>query len=78
MEKTRPDVLTLKDLRKQAELSQQDLANRLNLSLSAIRNWERGDSLPHLDNAVELAKVLNVDLYTICEAFGLDIRPTTQ
>lgn len=64
--------VTLKALRERAGLTQQELASRLKISLSAVRNWERGDKTPQLRNAVELAKLLGVDLNALCEAFNLD------
>lgn len=72
MEKTDDELITLKVLRKRANLTQEELASRLKMSKSTVQAWERGEKTPQLRNAVELAKLLNVDLDTLCEAFGLD------
>lgn len=46
-------------LRKQANLTQNDLADRLNISRQAITKWENGTGLPDVDNIKKLAKVFN-------------------
>lgn len=46
-------------LRKQANLTQSDLAERLNISRQAITKWENGTGLPDVDNLNKLAKVFN-------------------
>jgi len=66
-----PKTKTLKELRDQANLTQQELAAKLQKSLSTIQCWERRTKLPRLDHAVELARVLNVDVSVVAEAFGL-------
>ena len=48
--------------RKQAGLSQEELAKRLGLTRQAISRWESGAALPTVDNLVELARVLGVSV----------------
>ena len=48
--------------RKQAGLSQEELAKRLGLTRQAISRWESGAALPTVDNLVELARVLEVSV----------------
>lgn len=48
--------------RKQAGLSQEELARRLGLTRQAISRWESGAALPTVDNLVELARVLEVSV----------------
>ena len=53
----------LAELRKAKGLSQEELAERLNVSRQAVSKWERAESSPDTDNLIELAKIygLTVD-----------------
>lgn len=48
--------------RKQAGLSQEELAARLGVTRQAVSRWENGTALPTVDNMVELAKVLDASV----------------
>lgn len=50
----------IKKLRIDNKLSQDELADRLNVSRQTISKWENGVSIPDGNNIVELAKVFNV------------------
>ena len=50
------------DLRRQAGLSQEELANLLNVTRQAVQKWEAGASRPDMDNLVSLAEYFNVSL----------------
>ena len=52
----------LKRLREAVGLTQQDLAEQAEVSLSAVRQWERGDRTPNLEVACRLADALDVSL----------------
>ena len=52
----------LKDLRKQAELTQVDVAEKLGISQPAYASWERGVKKPTQDNLVKIAQILNVSI----------------
>lgn len=52
-------------LRRQQNLTQADLAQRLNLTFQAISKWETGQSLPDLNQAARLADILCVTLDTL-------------
>ena len=49
------------ELRKGQNLTQQDLAKKLNITDKAISKWERGLSYPDITSISMLAKSLNVD-----------------
>jgi len=49
-------------LRKEHGYSQDDLAEKLNVSRQAISKWERGEALPDTENLIELAKLYNISL----------------
>ena len=52
----------LKDLRKQAGLTQVNVAERLGVSQPAYASWERGIKKPTQENLVKIAQVLNVSV----------------
>ena len=52
----------LKKLRKNAGLTQVDVAEKLGISQPAYGSWERGIKKPTQDNLVKIAQVLNVSV----------------
>lgn len=52
----------LKDLRKQAGLTQVDVAEKLGISQPAYASWERGVKKPTQENLIKIAQVLNVSV----------------
>ena len=52
----------LKELRKQAHLTQVELASKLGIVQSSYADWERGKKKPTQDNLVKIAQVLNVSI----------------
>ena len=52
---------TLYRLRAEKGLSQQQLANRLHVTRSAVANWETGHRLPNAAMVSQIARVLNAD-----------------
>lgn len=52
----------LKDLRKQAGLTQVNVAERLGVSQPAYASWERGIKKPTQDKLVKIAQILNVSV----------------
>ena len=52
----------LKELRKQAHLTQVELAKRLGIGQSSNADWERKKKKPTQDNLVKIAQVLNVSV----------------
>lgn len=56
----------LRNLRKEAGLTQDELASRTHLSQTAISNWESGNRIPNIDYAIILAKFFFVSLDYLC------------
>ena len=52
----------LKNLRKQARLTQVDVAGKLGISQQAYASWERGIKKPTQENLVKISQVLNVSI----------------
>lgn len=49
-------------LRKQAGMTQQDLAEKLNVSRQAVSRWEMGTAMPEIENLVAISDCLGVTL----------------
>lgn len=47
-------------LRKQAGLSQEELASELNISRESVSKWEQAQSIPDLDKIIQLSTFFNV------------------
>ena len=52
----------IKEARKQCGLSQEQLAEKMAVSRSAVAKWEANNGLPDVDNLKALAKLLNVSV----------------
>ncbi len=52
----------LHQLRKQHNLSQEELASKIGISRQAISKWERAETSPDTDNLISLAKLYNVSI----------------
>lgn len=60
----------LKERRRMLNLTQEELASRLNVSKSAVNKWESGKGIPDRLNMKHLSSKLGVSLneiYSICE-----------
>jgi transcriptional regulator with XRE-family HTH domain len=62
-------------LRKEKDLTQVELADRLNVSHQAVSKWERGDSLPDIGTLVELGKVFEKTIDSILSGGKNDTAP---
>lgn len=56
------DQSNLKKLRKSARLTQEQVAETLNVSRQSVAKWESGESLPDIDNCIMLAKLYKVTM----------------
>ena len=52
----------LKSLRKINQYTQEELAEKLNVSRQSIAKWESGESIPDICSCIKLAKLYNVKL----------------
>ena len=52
----------LKELRKEKGLTQEQLAEKLNVSRRTVSRWETGSNMPDLDLLIEMADLYEVDL----------------
>jgi len=57
----------LKKLRKEKEITQEQLAEKLNVSARTVSRWETGSNLPDISLLVDIADFYNVDVREIIE-----------
>lgn len=71
--------MNLKNLRTRHQLTQEEVAERLDVSRQAIAKWEKGESTPDIQHCIELAKLYHVTLDNLVhfkkESDGLEIPP---
>ena len=73
---TRAEVaVKLRALREEHWLTRQQLALKAGVSAETIKNWERGDVMPKLENMIVLARVYGMDTR---ELFGETVIDTAQ
>lgn len=68
----------LSNLRKQAKLTQMELAEKFNYSDKSISKWEAGDSMPSIEVLNELAKFYNVTLDYLVTAEHSETEISTE
>lgn len=59
--------MKIKEIRKKLNLSQVELAKKLNTSQNTISNYEAGNTQPSIEMLVNIADVLNVSLDYLCD-----------
>jgi len=59
--------LLLKELRKEKNLTQEQLAEKFNISSRSVSRWETGTNLPDLSILVELADFYDIDIREIID-----------
>ena len=64
----------LQQLRKERELTQEQLAERLNVARRTVSRWETGSNMPDLDILIELSDFYGVDLREILGGEGKSER----
>ena len=52
----------LRTIRKQKNISQEDLASRLNVSRQAVSKWEQNSGYPEMEKLIQLSAILEVSL----------------
>lgn len=67
----------LKQIRKERNLSQEDLAELLDVSRQAVSKWEQGEGYPEAEKLLLLSSRLNISLDTLMST-GFSPAPTPQ
>ena len=63
----------LKEIRKNKKMSQEDLANKVNVSRQSVSKWENGEAYPEMNNILELCKIFNCKLNDLVHTDMSDI-----
>ena len=63
----------LRDLRKQAGYSQQQMANKLHISQGAVSQWETGQTAPSAEQLVAIAQIFGISVDEVLEV--KEIKP---
>lgn len=53
---------TIKDLRRKENITQDEMAEKLNISRQAISNWENDRNLPDIEMLIIISKTFNISL----------------
>ncbi len=70
--------MNLKQLRKKHQYTQEEVAEKINVSRQAVAKWEKGESIPDMASCMALAKLYDVtldDLVNHQDEIGLGIAP---
>lgn len=69
----------LKALRKLNKFTQEDVAEKLNVSRQAVSKWESGETVPDIYNCIQLAKLYNIKLDDLVNQEDIsDIKPNKK
>jgi len=52
----------IKELRKEKQMTQEQLAEQFNVSRRTVSRWETGNNLPDIDILIEISDYFDVDL----------------
>ncbi len=61
----------LKQLRRISNLTGSELAKKLNISQSALSNWETGRHYPHLEDVIKISEFFDI---SVDDLLGIDKR----
>ena len=63
----------LKQIRKSKGMSQEQLADMVNVTRQSVSKWENGDGYPEMNNILELCKIFNCKLNDLVHTDMSDI-----
>lgn len=68
----------LKRIRKENNLSQEQLAEKLGVSRQAVSKWESGQSYPEMDKVLNICKLFNYNIDELLNENVKEVREETQ
>ena len=65
----------LQALRKNKGLTQEELAEKINVSRAAVAKWEAGQSYPDISNLIQISDLMNVtvDYLLMCDKEVIEV-----
>ena len=63
----------LKQIRKSKNMSQEELAQKVNVTRQSVSKWENGEAYPEMNNILELCKIFNCKINDLVHADMSDI-----
>ena len=63
----------LRQIRKSKKMSQEQLAEKVNVTRQSVSKWENGESYPEMNNILELCKIFNCKLNDLVHTDMIDI-----
>ena len=63
----------LKKLRKSKNLSQEELADKVNVSRQSVSKWETGEAYPEMNNILQLCKIFNCEINSLVNDNMVDL-----
>jgi len=63
----------LKKLRRAKKISQEELAERVNVSRQSVSKWETGDAYPEMNNILELCKIFHCHINELVNDSIIDV-----
>ena len=68
----------LQNLRKMSHISQEELAEKLNVSRQAISKWESNDCYPETEKLIKICEIFNCSMDTILKGKVQKKNETTK
>lgn len=68
----------LKELRKEKNITQEDLADKMGVSRRTVSRWETGSNMPDMDILIDISDFYEVDLREILDGERKDSRMDTE
>ena len=65
----------LKKIRKENNLSQEQLAEKLGVSRQSVSKWEAGQAYPEMDKVLQICKLFNLNMD---ELFNQDVKEVNE
>ena len=63
----------LRQLRKSKKMSQEQLAEKVNVTRQSVSKWENGEAYPEMNNILELCKIFNCNINDLIHTDMTDI-----
>ena len=63
----------LKKLRKSKNMSQEELADKVNVSRQSVSKWETGEAYPEMNNILQLCKIFNCEINSLVNDNMVDL-----